>query len=73
MRQNSDAVSNPFDALSTLFDNVPLINVNTQNINVQVPFIAQEDLTKYKAYLTDWVSRNEKVLQEWNQAAQDLE
>lgn len=73
MRQNSDTVSNPFDALSTLFENVPLINVNTKNINVQVPFIAQEDITKYKAYLTDRMQRNEKVLQEWNMAAQDLE
>ena len=73
MRQNSDTVSNPFDALSSLFENVPLINVNTQNINVQVPFIAQEDITKYKAYLTDRMNRNEKVLQDWNMAAQDLE
>ena len=73
MRQNSDTVSNPFDALSSLFENVPLINVNTKNINVQVPFIAQEDLTKYKAYLNDWAARNEKVLQDRNMAAQDLE
>jgi len=73
MRQNSDAVSNPFDALSSLFENVPLINVNTKNINVQVPFIAQEDITKYKAYLNDRTTRNEKVIQDRNMAAQDLE
>ncbi|MBP6910638.1 hypothetical protein KBC03_03480 [Patescibacteria group bacterium] len=71
MKQNSNAVSNPFDALSTMFENVPLIKVNTRNINIQIPFISQEDLVKYKAYLDDRLKRNEKILQEWTMVAQD--
>ncbi len=68
MRNNDNDVSNPFDALSTLFENVPLINISTKNINVQVPFIAQEDIVRYKAYLNNWLQRNEKTAQDRNSA-----
>lgn len=72
MRKASDTVSNPFDALSSFFENVPLVKINTRNINIQVPFITQNDLIKYKAYLKDWLTRNEKILKDWTMAAQSL-
>lgn len=71
MKENSNAVSNPFDALSTMFENVPLIKVNTRNINIQIPFVSQEDIVKYKAYLDDRIKRNERVVQDWAMIAQD--
>lgn len=45
----SAITSNPFNALSDWFDKVPMINVDTQNVTVQVPFIYSEELTKYIA------------------------
>ena len=68
MKKAGDDISNPFDAIEGMFKDVPLIKVNTRNINIQVPFIGQEDIARYKSFLNDWVSRNEKIAQQWAQA-----
>ncbi len=57
--------TNPFDAMSTLFNDIPLINISTQKINIQVPFIYSEDVTKYKYYLKNWLDVNTRILNNW--------
>lgn len=65
MNNLSSTVSNPFESISTLFNNVPLVNIDTQNITIQVPFIYAEDITRYAAYLQTWLQKNTASLQEW--------
>lgn len=68
MKEQSQKISNPFDAIGGMFQNTPLINVNTRNINIQVPFVGQEDITRYQSYLNDWMERNQQIMQDWNMA-----
>ena len=56
-------MGNPFDALSSRFEQVPLIKVNTKNVTIQVPFIYNEDLISYGAKLDAYGKETEKSLQ----------
>ncbi len=64
-RNMSQSASNPFDAISLLFQDVPLINVQTRNITIDVPMVASEELENYMLYLNWWLDRNKAILQEW--------
>lgn len=57
--------SNPFDAIAMLFREVPLINVETRTINVQVPMISSEELERYMVYLNWRLDRNKAIIEEW--------
>ncbi|MBU0626179.1 hypothetical protein KKG31_07815 [Patescibacteria group bacterium] len=59
----SNQTSNPFDAVMMMFKEVPLININTKNIDIQIPIISSEDITKYKAYLIGRYETNIKTLE----------
>ena len=50
--QLSNMVSNPFSALSSWFEQVPLIKVSTRNVTVQVPFIYNDELVRYTALVS---------------------
>jgi len=53
---------NPFEAIASMFNEVPLININTKDISVKVPAITSEDIDKYKSYIKIRLNKNEKVL-----------
>lgn len=65
-------VNNPFDSLSSWFEQVPLIKVNTQNVTVQIPFLYSEDIIRYESQLTTYGKEIEKSVQEWERMIQDL-
>lgn len=65
-------INNPFNALSSWFEQVPLIKVNTKNVTVQVPYIYSEDLTKYTAQAESYSKQIEKDLRQWEYLIQDL-
>jgi hypothetical protein len=58
----SNLTSNPFDAIMLMFKEVPLINMNTKDIDIKIPMIASEDITKYIAYLKTRYETNVKIL-----------
>lgn len=47
-----------------MFKDVPLININTKDINVKVPALTSEDINKYYSYLNSWIIQNEKILED---------
>jgi hypothetical protein len=65
-------INNPFDALSTWFEQVPLIKVHTKNVTVQVPFVYNEELTKYTAQLQSLGKQSEKSIAERQWVIDDL-
>lgn len=68
----SKSIGNPFDAISLMFQETNLININTRDINIQVPLIYQEDINKYKAYLKSRLAINEQILKDWLKFFADL-
>lgn len=61
----SNPLSNPFETISELFTQVPLINVNTQDINIQVPMIYAEDINRYTQYLKTRSQEQRDILLQW--------
>lgn len=62
----SNKISNPFDALSSLFNQVPLVHISTKDISVQIPSIYAEDITRYSSYLETRLLENvSKLKRRW--------
>lgn len=64
LRELSDGASNPFTAVSEMFEAVPLVNINTRDINIIVPMINSEDIRAYTTYLKGYLEENQKRLTE---------
>ncbi len=58
-------LANPLEFMETLSEDIPLINLRTENITVKVPMISTEDITAYVSMSKNWIAQQEKVLQEW--------
>lgn len=56
---------NPFQAVQEIFKEVPLINIDTKDLNVKIPALTSEDINKYVNYLSLWIEKNEKILEDW--------
>ncbi len=58
------AFANPFEKMEAMFEEVPLINLRTENINVKVPMISSEDITAYISMSKNWIEKQQKILEE---------
>lgn len=58
----SATISNPFEVLSTMFNDVNLINFNTKDVSITVPMIYSEDIIRYNSYLENYIEENEQIL-----------
>jgi hypothetical protein len=56
--------TNVFDAISSYFDSVPLINIEHQTTFIEVPFIPLYDINRYDAYIAQWIERNEIIIEQ---------
>lgn len=45
-----------------MFKDVPLININTKDINVKIPALTSEEINKYGSYLQSWIAQNQKIV-----------
>lgn len=43
---------------------MPLINIDTKEINLKIPAITSDDINKYVSYLQLWVLKNEQILED---------
>jgi len=54
-----------------MFKDVPLINISTKDINVKIPSLTSDDISKYGSYLQSRIQKNETILQDrqalWDQ------
>jgi len=66
----SDGFNNPFDQISKLFEQTPLIRINTTDVQVKVPFLYGEDIAKYESYLKSRGTRNKDTMKEREQIVQ---
>ena len=56
-----------------MFANVPLINLSTKDINVKIPLISSDELTKYKSYLQSRLDKNQQTLDQRDRLANELD
>jgi hypothetical protein len=59
MKNLTKSIANPFESLSSLFDETNLINISTEPITVKVPIIFAEDIAAYQLYLQQWLEVNQ--------------
>lgn len=55
---------NPFEAIQQMFNEVPLINIESKDLTIKVPALTSEDINKYVSYLTLRVEKNGTILEE---------
>ena len=67
----SDLVNNPFDSLVNMFQNVPLIRLQTKDIIINVPMVTSENILKYTNYLKTWLNNQARILRTWVEAVWD--
>lgn len=68
-----EAFSNPFDQFGRYLDQINLININRRDINIQVPYISQEDLQRQVQHLETWWERNEDTIEDWERLVEEWE
>jgi membrane-associated HD superfamily phosphohydrolase len=62
---SESSFANPFDKIEAVFEEIPLVNIRTENITIKVPMISSEDITAYTSMSRNRITQQEKVLQEW--------
>lgn len=62
---SNTAYGNPFKKLEVMFQDVPLINIRTENINVKIPMLSSEDISAYTHMSKNWIDKQKKVLKDW--------
>lgn len=61
----SAQISNPFELIGRMFEEVNLVNISTKDVIIPIPFIYAEDVRRYSSYLESWIEANMKIWQEW--------
>ena len=56
-----------------MFSTFPLFQIETKDVVLEIPFIYQEDLIRYRLYLEGWLERNEKIADEAASSAANSE
>lgn len=56
--------NNPFEAIQDMFKEVPLINIDTQDITIKVPALTSDDIKKYQNYLMLWIAKNGQIAED---------
>ena len=65
LQQLSNGINNPFDELAKMFEQTPLVRINTIDVPVNIPMIYAEDIAKYESYLKTWIERNNETIKDW--------
>jgi hypothetical protein len=63
-KRSDSSFANPFEKMEAMFEEVPLINLRTENINVKVPMISSEDITAYVSMSQNWINVQQRILEE---------
>lgn len=56
---------NPFEAIQEIFKEVPLVNIDSKDITIEIPAITSDDVNTYVNYLSLWVEKAEKTTADW--------
>jgi len=55
-----------------MFQQVPLIRLQSKDIIVNVPMVTTEDILKYTNYLKGRLNSQQKILKQWVQAVSEI-
>lgn len=61
----NQTLSNPFEGIASLMNVSNLINIETKILTVKVPIIYPEEINAYQIYITQWLKKNEEIIQQW--------
>jgi len=61
----SAELSNPFELVGQMFEQVNLVNIASKDVIVPIPFIYAEDVIRYASYLETWIEANGGIRDEW--------
>ncbi len=50
---------NPFEAIQDIFKQVPLVNIDSRDVNIKVPALTSDDINRYVNYLKLWIEKNQ--------------
>jgi hypothetical protein len=65
VKEFNKSIANPFEALASLMNESNIINISMENVDVKIPMIFKEDIDSYYLYLQQWLDRNQKIMDEW--------
>ena len=68
----SSSFDNPFESILQLFDKVPLVNMETKDINIKVPLLTIDQMSSYSSYLKLWLEKNDKIIKRRNVAVEEM-
>ena len=64
LQELSNGINNPFDQLAKMFEQTPLIRINTVDVPINIPMIYAEDIVKYEAYLKRRLQTNKEIIKD---------
>ena len=67
--ETSAVMSNPFEIMASMFDMHPMISMEAKDVSIEIPYLYQEDLTRYIFHVESWLHRNGDIAQEWAKLA----
>mgnify|MGYP002853791363 CR=1 FL=1 len=67
VNQFNKKLANPFEQLAKLMDKSNIINISTETLTVNIPWIFPEDIDAYELYLTKWLDTNQDTIERWTQ------
>jgi len=47
-----------------MFKEVPLVNIDTQDVSIKIPSLTSDDINKYTNYLTMRIEKNGKIIED---------
>jgi hypothetical protein len=50
-----------------MFNEVPLVNIDSKDVNIKIPTLTSDDIIKYQNYLKLWVEQNAQILEDWTE------
>lgn len=62
---------NPFEAIQKMFEEVPLVNIDTKDLTIKIPALTSDDIIKYESYLKLRIEKNGKIVEDWTELANE--
>ena len=62
LKNLQNTLNNPFKAVESVFENIPLVNVNYKTVVIKVPWIWKDEIDRQISYLKTWMEDNKPVL-----------
>ena len=69
LKELSETLNNPFEAVKWFLSQIPLVNVNYKTVVIRVPWIWKDELERQISYMNDWLNYNKDAINSWKDMA----